>query len=316
MRRIGVIALLVLVVIGCRKEPENPYDSIDYAVVDNPSVDDLPEGNFAWLHGKVFQPTCANSGCHDGTFEPEFLTISSAYNSLVNHAVIANDAAFSFEYRVKPGDVDASLLHERMTVFIPNTSGVMPLSTEPESDWDALQDFYIGQIEDWIAAGAPDMYGQLPGAAGADLPPQVDGIAIFPSGNTTTPYTRDPDQAGVTAIQVEATTVDVWLRVLDDNTADFALTGTELRYWDDLVDFTDAHLATPLTYTSPITAENLNGQPSEFQFSATMDLTGVPPGTVYYLRSTWDDGNQPNLTVVPNDGSSSLITTVFSLHVQ
>ena len=47
-----------------------------------------------------------------------------------------------------------------------------------------------------------------------------------------------------------------------------------------------------------------------------MDLTGVPPGTVYYLRSTWDDGNQPNLTVVPNDGSSSLITTVFSLHVQ
>lgn len=316
MRVLLTIATLLAVLSGCRKEPENPYDAIDYAVVDNPTADDLPEGNFAWLHGKVFLPTCANSGCHDGTFEPEFLTISSAYNSLVNHGVIANDADFSFDYRVKPGDVNASLLHERLTVFIPNTSGVMPLSTEPDSDWDDLQAFYIAQIEDWIAAGAPDMFGQLPGQAGADLPPQVDGIAIFPEGNTTTPYARDPDQAGVTPIQVEATTVDVWFRVLDDNTAAFALTSTELYYSPDLVDFDVQSQATPLAFTGPITAENLNGQPSDFQFRATLDLTGIASGTTLFLRSTWDDGNQPALTVVPNGGSSNLITSIFSLTVQ
>lgn len=315
MSRIGVIALVALVIFGCRKDPENPYDSINYVVVDNPSVDDLPEGNFAWLHGKVFLPTCANSGCHDGTFEPKFLTISSSYNSLVNHGVISNDAGLTFDYRVVPGNVDASLLHERMTVFIPNTSGVMPLTTETESDWDELQAFYIGQIENWIAEGAPDMFGQLPGAAGADLPPQVDGIAIFPAGNTATPYTRDPDEVGVSPIQVDATLLDVWLRVLDDNTAAFALNATELRFWDDLVTFSDSCLTTPLTFTGPITAENLNGQPAEFQYRATLDLTGLAPGTTYFLRSTWDDGSQPSLTVVPNDGSSNQITAIFSLEV-
>lgn len=311
---LSVIALVFL--FGCQKDPENPYAEIQAVVVDNPDVDDLPEGNFAWLHGKVFLPTCANSGCHDGTFEPEFLTISSAYNSLVNHDVIANDAAFSFDYRVVPGNVNASFLHERLTNNIPNTSGVMPLSLEPDSDWEDLQDYYIGQIEDWIAAGAPDMFGQMPGDAGADLPPQVDGIVIFPTGNTTDAYQRDPESAGVSPILVEAAPIDLWFRVTDDNTAPAALTSTEMRYGESLSTFETTSVPAPLSIAGPITAPNLNNVSSDYQYRATIDLTGIASGTTFFIRSYWDDGVQSGITEIPNEGSSDVITLIFTMQVQ
>lgn len=309
-----IIALIVLA--SCQKDPENPYEDLQSVVVDNPDVDDLPEGNFAWLHGKVFLPTCANSGCHDGTFEPEFLTISSAYNSLVNHDVIANDAAFSFDYRVVPGNVNASFLHERLTNSIPNTSGVMPLSLEPESDWESLQDFYIGQIENWISAGAPDMFGQLPGEAGADLPPQVDGIVIFPSGNSTDAYLRDPESAGITPILVEAAPIDLWFRALDDNTPASDLTTTEMRYGEDLGTFESTSIPAPLVFTGPISAPNLNDVESDYQFRASIDLSGVASGTTYFIRTYWNDGAQSGTTEIPNEGSSDVVTLIFTMQVQ
>ena len=284
-------------------------------MVDNPTVDDIPEGNFAWLHGKVFLPTCANSGCHDGTFEPEFLTISSSYNSLVNHSVISNDAAFSFEYRVVPGDVQASLLHERMTVDIPNTSGIMPAVVDEGSDWDALQGFYLDKIENWIAAGAPDMFGTAAGEAGADLPPQLDGFVAFPSGNTTTPYVRDPYEAGVTPILVDAGLVDLWFYVTDDNTAPLALTDPQLRYWDDLTEFSDSSLVATLAPSGPLLSESLSGAAVNFQYKSTLDLSGLAPGTTYFIRTYFDDGAQPTLTETPNAGSNNVVTAIFSLEV-
>lgn len=40
------------------------------------------------LHAGLFKPTCANSGCHDGNFEPDFRTVESSYYSLVQQPVI------------------------------------------------------------------------------------------------------------------------------------------------------------------------------------------------------------------------------------
>ncbi|MBK7268515.1 MAG: hypothetical protein IPI07_03030, partial [Flavobacteriales bacterium] len=64
------------------------------------------------------------SGCHDGTFEPEFRTIASAYNSLVYHPVIANDArrASPTAYCREHDFLPARKAHH---VFVANTSGVM-----------------------------------------------------------------------------------------------------------------------------------------------------------------------------------------------
>jgi hypothetical protein len=184
---------IAIVWAACKKGgPENPYeDIVRPALTQNPGADQLPEGSFAWLHAKVFKPTCANSGCHDGTFEPEFRTIASSYNSLVNQPVIANNPANSFVHRVVPGNVSSSWLHERMTTFVENTSGIMPLTTEPTSDWDANKEMYISKIVQWINDGAKDMFGNPAPPADANMPPQLYGLAVFPHNNTTSPYPRD-----------------------------------------------------------------------------------------------------------------------------
>ena len=311
------ISLVFISVIACKKDdPENPYDvNEEVVVVDNPDANALPVGNFAWLHAKVFKPTCANSGCHDGTFEPNFTTISSSYNSLVNHPVISNDEAFSFQYRVVPGSVGASLLNERMTVDIPNSSGVMPLEVDEDSDWETLGDSYIQQIAQWIAAGAPDMYGNMPGGAGADFPPQVEGLAIFPAGNTTTPYERDEDGIGITPILVEATNVDVWVYVTDDNTAPQDLGVSELRIAEDTETI---GAATPALFATgeSINALNFSENPANFLHKATIDLSGYASGTTLFLRTYFDDGVQSEVTEVPSDNSNEIITSIFVMRIQ
>jgi hypothetical protein len=128
----------LFLIFSCKKKgSENPYDAIDRTVVNqNPSASDLPEGSFPWLQARIFTPTCANSGCHDGTFEPDFRTMASSYNTLVNHPVIANNPEESFHLRVVPGNAQASWLHERLTVAVPNTSGIMPpLAQQQTPDW-------------------------------------------------------------------------------------------------------------------------------------------------------------------------------------
>ncbi|MCI5055527.1 MAG: hypothetical protein MRY83_05415 [Flavobacteriales bacterium] len=156
---IYITSLLLIILIGlfsCKKDTDdfvNPYDQNN--VILNPvDTAEIPSENFAYLHEKVFLPTCANSGCHDGTFEPDFRTISSTYNTTVNHSVITNDQSASFQYRVKPGSSSESLLFVRLETFLPNTSGIMPLEVEPESDWPEKKSEYIAAIKAWIDGGA------------------------------------------------------------------------------------------------------------------------------------------------------------------
>ena len=78
---LGLAAAIVITLAACSPEtPENPYDDLPPVVeTEGFTVPSLPEGNFAWLHQQVFAPTCANSGCHDGTFEPDFRTVGSSW---------------------------------------------------------------------------------------------------------------------------------------------------------------------------------------------------------------------------------------------
>ena len=81
--------LPLLIFFSCDKEGEtagsNPYkgwgegDTSNNGKVDKP----IDATTIVGLHRDVFLPTCANSGCHDGLFEPDFRTIESSYNSLV-----------------------------------------------------------------------------------------------------------------------------------------------------------------------------------------------------------------------------------------
>lgn len=310
-----VMGLFVYLVSCKRDEPENPYDVEVPIEIEEVVVNNLPQGNFAWLHAKVFTTTCANSGCHDGSFEPHFSTISSSYNTLVNHPVIANDAQFSFEHRVVPGNVDASMLYERLTNEIPNTSGMMPLVVDPGSDWPDRKVEYLAAIAAWINAGAPDMYGNMPGDSDGDFPPQVEGLLVFPPGNTSDPYERDPESVSITPIIVPAGEVDLWVAVTDDNTAPQSMGVNELRMSTELGDVDDA-IANVFVTTSSINAPGFGGTSVTFYHRVTVNLSSYASGTTLFLRTYFDDGAQSNVTAIPNEGSNSVITSLFTLQIQ
>lgn len=301
---------------GCKSdEPENPYDLIPPIVDDSNLAAQLPVGNFAWLHANIFQPTCANSGCHDGSFEPHFNTVSSSYNTLVNHPVISNNAAFSFEHRVVPGNVTASLLYERMTNEIPNSSGIMPLVVDPGSDWNSRKTEYLAAIAAWINAGAPDMFGNLPLSGAADFPPVVEGLLAFPAGSTSVAFERDPESEAITPILVTAAPVDLWFAVVDDNTAPTAMDINELR-WSQTINGLENAAPVMLSTAQNINGPGFVGGSVSYYHRATVDLTGMQSGTVLFLRTRFDDGVQSSPTDIPNEGSNAVVTSLFTLQVQ
>ena len=150
---ISVISLCTFY--ACQKDHVNPYD--EQELPDN-SLDsnavNLDPTSFDGLHANIFSKTCARSGCHDGTFEPDFRTIESSYNTLVNHPIIKNDLSGTYEVRVKPGNPGQSVLVARLTFDIDGNSGIMPLIVDTGSDWVEKKEAYIQNVKDWIQNGA------------------------------------------------------------------------------------------------------------------------------------------------------------------
>ena len=145
-----------LLAAACTQEADNPFEPTrEEEQTENPDGT-LNPVSLAGLHRNIFRKTCANSGCHDGTFEPDFRTISSTYNTLVYHPIIKNDPQEAFEFRVVPGNVNQSLLIARLTYDIDGNSGMMPLITEPDSDWPEKREEYIDNIKTWISNGAKE----------------------------------------------------------------------------------------------------------------------------------------------------------------
>jgi len=304
------IASLVVfgVLAQCRPDPPpNPYDDIVLTVNEIDATAPVPEGTFAWLHDRMFQPTCANSGCHDGTFEPDFRTINSAWNTLVWHPVISNDAAGSFEFRVVPGSTASSLLMERLTNFIPNTSGMMPLSVDPGSDWNENKSAYLEALENWIEAGALDINGNEPVIG--DLSPQIMGFGGFPAGNLDTPYRRNPEANY--RLEVEAGPVDLWFAIGDDSTPIEALTAAlRMAASPDSTSFAPAvEMDQPFTFE----AANFFGGTSTYTHRVTLDFSGFPSESTWYIQATVNDGT--NSSSIPGPGSQPYMIPLYSIYI-
>jgi len=150
-----VLSALLVFAIACKKEGsaiDNPYGkpikiNRDTTTSRDSSADAT---SIQGLHRDLFAPTCANSGCHDGTFEPDFRTVESSFASLVNVKPIKNDQAGTFNARVLPGNADASILIYRMTVDLGGNSGIMPLALEPGSNYPAVKDKLLDNLKQWI----------------------------------------------------------------------------------------------------------------------------------------------------------------------
>jgi hypothetical protein len=119
--------------------------------------DDIDPNSIAGLYQNIFGKTCANVGCHDGTFEPDFRTIESSYHSMVYRTPIKNDGSLTF--RVDPGNPNQSAIVQRLAGTI---TPKMPIEIEPDSDWLEKSDEYIQNVRTWIEDGALDLSGNAP----------------------------------------------------------------------------------------------------------------------------------------------------------
>lgn len=314
--KILFVLFIVLTLYACKKESAiNPYEGIIPVENNNPNIDEIPSNNFAWIHAKILAPTCANSGCHDGSFEPHFNTISSAYNTIVNHEVISNDANNNFTYRVTPDDAESSLMYARMITSFPNTSGLMPAVVDPDSDWAQNSTSYLSKIETWINDGAKDMYGNPAPTTSTDFPPQVTGLVIFPQGNTTDPYSRDVDEIGITPILVEAAEIDIWIYITDDNTNPSTMNNSYLKSSQDITNF-DSIPTNNFSVNSPLLALDFFDAPVNFLHKTTINLSEYESGETFFLRNYLDDGIQTTISELPNAGSNAVITSYFVIKIQ
>ena len=292
---------------GCKKDTfVNPYDAESIKPPAPPANQNPELEGFAYLHEKIFLPTCANSGCHDGNFEPDFRTIYSAYQSLVYQPVISNDASGTFTYRVLPGNAAKSLLHERLSVFIPNSSGMMPLV--PTKDWDANKTLYIQKITDWINGGAKDIFGNKPSIG--NIEPMLTGMLVFPAGNIINPI------AGPSPFEISAgSTVDLWFSVSDDSTSSQNMSVNQIKFATHPKDFQNISPQNMQIVSQPLIGKDFQGNSVSFTHTATFNASAYPVGTIIYVRTYIRDQSHLQATENPSDGSNDVIRNLYTLKI-
>ncbi|HQF27982.1 MAG TPA: hypothetical protein PLD36_05145 [Bacteroidia bacterium] len=298
-----LVAVIILLVSSCKKDdaPENPYDNIDYS---NNSGNDtvLDPASIAGLHKNIFVKRCANPGCHDGTFEPDFRTVQSSWSTLVYQPVniFTVDSINFFNYRVIPGDAEHSFLHDRITSA---TSDYMP------SNSVRLTATEINYIKTWINNGAKDMYGNTP--VKPDLPPIVNGYAAF-DGNF---YRIDTIRVGgiFTNPFIAPANSTFYLPFLATDTADgssatnpAAYTVHKIKFSTNKNDFSNATLLNAV-WNVPIPFDIWQGAVNTSQW---------PVGTIVYFRVYVNDGHQTSDMEFPRNSMPDYYKTYCSFKIQ
>jgi len=134
MKKFSIICLLgALLLTACEDAIQGPEDEIK-----NGGSDKI-RATFSSIQSEVFTTTCALSGCHGGSQNPN-LSAGLAYNNLVNKASLQNPSMM----RVKPGDSNNSYLMKKLTG---DGTTRMPLNGQ-------LSQAKIDSIALWINSGA------------------------------------------------------------------------------------------------------------------------------------------------------------------
>jgi hypothetical protein len=304
------ISICLLIVTSCKKDTfVNPYDDPSLkAPAPTNDLATIDPSNFAYLQSNIFQPTCANSGCHDGTFPPDYRTISSSYNTLVYQKPV-NTNGNTFRYRVFPYKADSSILYHRMTVVM--GSGTMPLYAQ--DDWNAVKDANILAIKNWINTGAKDMFGNYPKKGNKQ--PVISGFLAFPSGNTSSSYSRGG--GNIAPIDVPAnSSIDLWFLISDDSTSASGFVNDTCKLSKSMFSFTST-TNTIITYSSSgLTGNDFTGASGKFMHKTTISTNGYLSGNYIYVRAYINDGSQLRSTEIPNNGTSDNIAGYFALKIQ
>ena len=303
------LLLFVVLFSNCKKdETINPYDDPNLDPPTEDSVNYFTDPTaFSALHNNIFSPTCANSGCHDGTFEPDFRTVESAYNTLIYHPIIKNNAANTYQYRVIPGDADMSILYQRLIIDIDSISGIMPLSAE--NSWNDNKEQYIQNIKDWINGGAKDIFGNSP--IQANLLPQMKGMLAFITGQSTI-LPRDGFRGSI-FVPSTANSLDVWFSVTDDQLVANQLTYNKIKYSNSLFNFEQKPEYSLEVKSTPIMENGYYGsQMVEYYHKYVLDVSNYNQGDIVFIKIYVQD-NVNSVTEIPTNGSEYQIVKYFTL---
>ncbi|MCX8081403.1 MAG: hypothetical protein N3F09_09215 [Bacteroidia bacterium] len=293
---------------GCKKKDteqfKNPFD--DPSVKPPPASNepfDPPSNSFIYIYKNVFVTTCNNSGCHDGSFEPDFRNLSSAYNSLVYAPVIQTIPFGNYQYRVKPGKSSESQLYLRLTQMPGSGAGTIGQGRMPWNDtmwmYNPTHANYIKSIKEWIDAGAKDIYGNPPVLG--NKKPNVFGLQITDAGSTTA-FQRPK------YIQISKNNgpVDFWLYVVDDLTPPQNLTQAHIKLSLNRNDFSNAQ-SFPASYDAngPTFKDITLTNNVKYNFKVpNVNLNTILPDTGYiFIRAYFKDEHNSTLSETPNNGS-------------
>ncbi|MDW3649894.1 MAG: hypothetical protein R8P61_22675 [Bacteroidia bacterium] len=306
----GLFLLAILFIAACTSDkvvPDNPYAAFGDTL--SLSADDglvLKAGSFAQLHRDVFAPTCANAGCHDGQFEPDFRQIESAYNTLVYHPIIKNDPGGNFSYRVLPFESANSVLWERLNRDIDGQSGIMPLALDPDSDWEENRDMYLRMIQEWIDKGAPDVFGNI--AEEGKINPYVKGMQGF-ADNTTAALSRD---GGNGAVLIPATVSDLslWFSIQDDAANNQEILA-KLYLTYEVDDFREIN-GISLSTGNQISGAGFEGEEAIFSHQASLQLADYEAGKRVFMHLRLRDPESGKFLWIPGADSPDYIKEIFS----
>ena len=316
----GLIFSGCLLFQACQKEyiriepelPDNPFnnDQVDGGV-DTVHID---SSSFLGLQTYIFSTTCAVPGCHDGTFEPDFRTLQSSYNTLVYAPVIKNDDDDTFTYRVVPGDTALSWLHERITTDDP-VLGRMPL-------YDTLYPEEREAITQWILDGAEDIFGNSPMLP--DFQPNTYGYICYV--NDTTGERLDTNRADFIfpVILPQSSNVQFWFGLSDVNAAgEFELPSDIVEkyvrisqdYYQE-TDYTEIELELepdldpfygPVFYDPEVTIP--------YWHHMTINTDDFEVGKLYFMRVYMRDNAHAYATEIP-DNSQIYIQYYFTFRIE
>lgn len=310
IRLLSLAAFLLLLLPACDKAPDNPFDNQGGNGPDDPDPIPADLGTIEGLHARIFAPTCANSGCHDGTFEPDFRTIESTYNTLVYHPIIKNDPMGTYQYRVVPGNPDASVLMARLTYDIDNNSGLMPLVVDPGAEWNTKSEEFIQALRTWIQNGAKDIFGQSYNLQ--DAVPTMQGVIAESNG-----IYMERNDAGQGAFRVpqNVSQLSIYFSLLDDKTLPQNLTVNEIKFADGPDLFAGKPVQNLEVLATPITNKGYYGPQVQYTHKVVINPQQMAAlnETVYFRIYVKDNINP--VTEIPTDAGVYYIKNYFSFTI-
>jgi hypothetical protein len=293
MRILSVLAIFIFfLLLSCGKNEANPFDNIDRPTENNQVNQPYDTSSIAGLHQFFLKDKCAVPSCHGGTFEPDFRTPQSSFSTLVWQPVVKNTEDYKFRYRVIPGDVEMSWLHERCISDDP-ILGRMPRYADP------LNEKEMGYLKKWIKDGAKDIEGKLP--IKPDLNAQCWGYGVWANDVNLTESRTDWASPFYMPQNAQCWFIPY---IYDDETEANKLTNVKFLISKDPNNFSNA-TAYPCTFNE-----------TDWYWYVGINSSVFIPNIRYYIRITGQDNSHNEISEQPNSNTPSYTLRHYSFIVQ